>query len=33
MSAQNITYAIFGKYYQKLQMDKQCFFKINYTEN
>ena len=26
MSAQNMTYAIFEKYYQKLQMHKQYFF-------
>ena len=32
MSAQNMTYEIFAKYYQKLQMHEQCFFQINYTE-
>ena len=33
LSAQNMTYAIFSKYYKNEQIHKQCFFKINYTKN
>ena len=28
-----MTYAIFAKYYQKWQMDKQCFFQLNKINN